>query len=291
MKLKGNVKNKIKRAVKLFIPDHKTFASVSVLAPNQLLEGRTALVTGGTSGIGYSIAKAFLQAGASVVITGRSTEKAVSMAENLMHDITNGCKAYGMAMDNTKPLDFEAKLDEVSELLGKKNIDILVNNAGVQGAQFGIATEQEYDAVMDTNLKGTFFLSQAVAHRMVKNNVQGNILNICSSSSLRPAANAYTLSKVALKELTAGLAKVLISKGIVVNGLAPGPTATPMLHRDGTGDISCPHNPLGRFALPEEIASMAVILCSGLGRTIVGSVVYMTGGAGILTYEDVKYEF
>ena len=291
MSLKGIVKNEIKRAVKLFRPDHRTYASVSVLDPNQLLAGRVALVTGGTSGIGYAIAKAFLQAGASVAITGRSEEKAGNIAARLQQEAPEGCKAFGIAMDNARPSEFETKLDVCEKFFEEGNIDILVNNAGVQGAQFGTATEQEYDAVMDTNLKGTFFLSQAVAHRMVKNNVHGNILNICSSSSLRPAANAYTISKVAMKELTAGLAKALIGKDIIVNGLAPGPTATPMLHRDGGGDISCPSNPLGRYALPEEIASMAVILCSGLGNTIVGSVVYMTGGAGILTYEDVKYDF
>lgn len=291
MDLKGKVKNEIKRAVKLLIPDHKTYASVSVLAPSQLLAGRVALVTGGTSGIGYAIAKAFLQAGASVVITGRSEEKAACMADRLKQEAPEGCKAFGIAMDNARPSDFDAKLDAIQKLFAGGKIDILVNNAGVQGAQFGTATEQEFETVMDTNVKGTFFLSQAVARRWIADGTRGNILNICSSSSLRPAANAYTISKVALKEITAGLAKALIGKGIVVNGLAPGPTATPMLHRDGAGDISCPHNPLGRYALPEEIASMAVILCSGLGQTIVGSVVYMTGGAGILTYEDVKYEF
>lgn len=167
----------------------------------------------------------------------------------------------------------------------------MVNNAGIQGAQFGVATEEQYDAVMNTNLKGAFFLSQAVARSMVDAGVKGNILNICSSSSLRPAANGYTLSKVAMKELTEGMAKSLVPKGIIVNGLAPGPTATPMLHRDSGKDIKAQFNPLGRCALPEEIASMAVILCSSLGQTIVGSVVYMTGGAGILTYEDVKYPF
>lgn len=288
---KFSVKSAVKSAVKLFIPDHKTFASVSVLAPGQLLEGRMALITGGTSGIGYAIAKAFLQAGASVVITGRSEEKARNMADRLQREAPDGSKAFGIAMDNARPSEFDAKIDVCQKFFGGGKINILVNNAGVQGAQFGTATEQEYDAVMDTNLKGTFFLSQAVARRMVDGGVHGNILNICSSSSLRPAANAYTISKVALKELTAGLAKALVDKGIIVNGLAPGPTATPMLRHDGAGDISCPHNPLGRYALPEEIASMAVIMCSGLGQTIVGSIVYMTGGAGVLTYEDVKYTF
>ncbi len=170
-------------------------------------------------------------------------------------------------------------------------LSILVNNAGVQGAQFGFATEEEYDKVMDTNLKGVFFLSQLIGRYMVDNHIEGNILNIASSSSLRPAANAYTLSKIGIKEFTEGMAKSLIPYGIVVNGLAPGPTATPMLVKGENPNLYIPHNPLGRYALPEEIANMAVILTSGLGRTIVGSIVYMTGGGATLTYEDVKYPF
>lgn len=289
MSILRKIKNTVTGTVKLFIPDHHIFANVSVLAPNNLLKGRIALVTGGTSGIGYAIAKAFLQAGASVVITSRDETKAIQAAIRLRPSAQHECTVLGIKLDNTKPNEFEPQIKNVEGLIGK--IDILVNNAGIQGAQFGTATEKEYDAVMNTNLKGTFFLSQLVARRMVDCEIKGNILNICSSSSLRPAANAYTISKVALKELTEGMAKTLVRKGIIVNGLAPGPTATPMLHRDGKDDISCPHNPLGRYALPEEIASMAVILCSGLATTIVGSVVYMTGGAGILTYEDVKYPF
>lgn len=288
----ARLKTFIKRTVRFFRPPRIIKAEVGVIAPNTLLKDRTALITGGTSGIGYAIAKAFLQSGASVVVTGRNEEKAANAALSLQHYVKDGGRVIGLAMDNTKPKEFESKLDEINSLLGEnKHIDILVNNAGVQGAKFGSANEEEYDLVMDTNLKGPFFLSQLIARRMVNEGIKGNILNICSASSLRPAGDAYTLSKVALKALTEGMAKTLVGKGIIVNGIAPGPTATPMLHRDAVGDISAPFNPLGRCALPEEIANMAVMLCSTLGRTIVGSVVYMTGGAGLLTKDDVKYQF
>lgn len=144
---------------------------------------------------------------------------------------------------------------------------------------------------MDTNLKGVFFFSQLVGRYMVDNNIEGNILNIASASSLRPAASVYTLSKVGIKEFTLGMAKSLIPHGVVVNGLAPGPTATPMLIKGEKPNLAIDHNPLGRFALPEEIANMAVILTSNMGRTIVGSIVYMTGGSGTITFEDVQYPF
>ena len=114
-------------------------------------------------------------------------------------------------------------------------------------------------------------------------------MNICSSSSVRPATTAYTLSKWGIRGYTVGLAKQLIKHGIVVNGLAPGPTATPMLIKDVSNNYSLPNNPSQRYATPDEIANMAVILTSGMGRMIVGDIIYMTGGAGVITVDDINY--
>lgn len=184
---------------------------------------------------------------------------------------------------------FRGKIASVYAECGK--IDILVNNAGIMGGDWSKPDEADYDNVMSTNLKGSFFLSRIVAEYMVKNKIRGNILNICSSSGLRPANSAYTLSKWGLRGLTLGLAKTLCKYGITVNGIAPGPTATPLLKRIKTGRIDNRFNPIGRMAMPEEIANMAVFLVSDFGRTIVGDVIYMTGGAGLITYDDVEYEF
>ena len=126
---------------------------------------------------------------------------------------------------------------------------------------------------------------------MKQQNIAGNILNIASSSSFRPASSAYTISKWGVRGLTLGLAKSFSPYGIVVNGVAPGPTATPMLLKDKKDDLTFERNPLGRFALPEEIANMAVFLVSDMGRTIVGDIVCMTGGAGVITFDDVNYNF
>lgn len=145
---------------------------------------------------------------------------------------------------------------------------------------------------MDTNLKGVFFLSQIVGHYFRDNQIKGNILNIASSSSLRPAASAYTLSKWGIRGLTVGLAKALAPFGITVNGLAPGQTATPMLIKDERGgDLHCPGVPIQRYVLPEEIANMAVILVSDMGRAIMGDIVYMTGGAGVFSNDDMNFWF
>lgn len=290
MSFKSKVKKKLKNAVSFMLHGNppQVTANVVTLAPSQLLAGRCALITGGTSGIGYSIAKAFLNAGASVVITGRSRERLDKACASL------GCdgRVYSFVLDNTKVDTFEPTFREMLSSVngGGKKIDILVNNAGVLGASLPNATEEAYDAVLDTNLKGVFFLSQMVGKYMKVNGIKGNILNVASSSSLRPAASAYTISKWGIRGLTLGLAKSLAPLGITVNGVAPGPTATPMLMKEGETNLY-KQTPLGRYVLPEEIANMAVFLVSEMGRSVIGDIVYMTGGAGVIGFDDMKYSF
>lgn len=281
----------IKRGIQYALhgqPIVKTYAQISVLAPNELLKGRTALITGGTSGIGKSIVEAFLSASADVVFTSRSQSRATTIADELQSKYPNR-NVMGIAMDNTDVNKFSLIFSEILKQVGK--IDILVNNAGLRGGRWGDFNKEEYDIVMDTNLKGVFFLSEIVADYMIKKSIHGNILNICSASSLRPANSAYCLSKWGLRAMTAGMAKTLISHDIVVNGIAPGPTASPMFGMNSEDDITTKSQPNGRYALTEEIANMAVIYVSDMGRTIVGDIAYMTGGAGLITYDDNTYKF
>ena len=127
---------------------------------------------------------------------------------------------------------------------------------------------------------------------MKENKIHGNILNIASSSSVRPADSAYSLSKWGIRGFTEGMARSLVHYGIVVNGIAPGPTATPMLLKDNKdSNISWPLNLTGRMATACEIANIATILVSNMGRMIVGDVIYMSGGGGIITNEDVNFHF
>ena len=270
----------------------QVIANIVKLSENDLLIGRTALITGGTSGIGFAIADAFLNAGAdAVIITGRNEERCKEAVDKLnsIQRVHNGRALY-QVLDMKAVDTFEDSFNLCLEKLDGRQISILCNNAGIQGAAFGRATEIEFDNVMDTNFKGTFFLSQLVAKYMIEKKIEGNIINIASSSSLRPTNSAYSLSKACIKEFTAGLSKFLIPHGIVVNGVAPGPTATPLMNKNENSTIEHPSNPSGRYALPEEIGNMAVILCSRIGRMIVGDIVYMTGGAGITTFDDSRYK-
>lgn len=290
-----NIKQYLKRGVQYIIhgqPIQKVYTQITYLAPTELLKGRTALITGGTSGIGYEIAKAFINAGAECIITGRTEEKVQKVCNKISEETNTKGTAHGLAWDVKNVKGNEERLQKAINLSINKKIDILVNNAGLVGGEIKDCTEEKYDSILDTNLKGSFFMTQLVARYMKENGIRGNILNIGSSSSLRPATSAYTITKWGIRGMTKGLAKILSPYGITVNAIAPGPTATPMLMPNGVkDDIAFPTNPLGRFVMPGEIANMAVFLVSNMGRSIIGDMIFMTGGSGVVTYDDVHYSF
>lgn len=279
----------LKRLIRSFRRSMRRIVPINIpVYHSELLKGRTALITGGTSGIGYSIAEAFVQSGCNIVITGRSQEK-LDRAILKLSDKNNSNVSISTAVlnntDNGEQIG--AKFNEIT--LNSPNLDILVNNAGVSGGQFGQVNDAEYDYILNTNLRGPYLLTQVFADYLKSKNRAGNILNIASSSSARPAATPYMLSKWGVKGMTLGLAKMLIPYDIIVNGIAPGPTMTPMMSNDNYNGIEHSSSPLGRFATSEEIANMAVVLVSDMGKTIVGDTIYMTGGCGTITYDDQSY--
>lgn len=286
----GKLKNVVKRLLRMFFPPTVVKAEISVLAPNQLLCGRKALITGGTSGIGLQIARSFLNAGCSVAITGRSQQRIDNICNKLIEENEEWrSKLFGVEMDITDISNLQTKFNYILDCMGQ--VDILVNNAGLEGGHINRCTENDFDSIVNTNMKGLFFLSRIVARYMKTNNIKGNILNLCSSSSLRPANSVYAMSKWAVRSFAEGLARMLIPYGIVVNGIAPGMTATPMLKKcDSSDDLSLPRVLTGRYATAEEIANMSVILVSNMCRMVVGDVLYMTGGSGLIYHEDVNYK-
>jgi len=264
------IKNIIK---KYFIKERIVPFYVKEVSSN-LLVGKSALVTGGTSGIGLAIAKKMIEAGCCVTITGRNEDK--------LKKISSEIKSEYLVLDISNLDDMYIHLDSFYKT---NNIDILVNSAGYHGLEkFRCVTEKEWHKVMDVNVKGLYFLSQYVANKMIKDKIKGHILNLSSASSLKPSWTPYEISKRAVSGITLGLAQELIPYGIVVNAIAPGPTATPMLNFNDVNspDLTWKANPSGRVATVEEIANLALFMVSSLGDYIVGDTFYMTGGSGTI---------
>ncbi len=255
-----------------------------------LLKGKKAIITGGTSGIGYASALAFICNGAKVVITGRDMARLQEAQGQLAKD--SNCSISRIETICLDLLSYDTWKSRLELYLNnsEEQIDILVNSAGINiGDFFPDTKEEDFDRVVNTNLKGTYLVSQIVASYMIKNNIRGNILNLASSSSLRPATSSYTISKWGIKGITLGMAKKLIKYGIVVNGIAPGPTATNMLGMENADNLFLASSPSKRYLTPEEAANWAVFLVSDLGRMVVGDILYITGGAGVITYDDIGY--
>lgn len=176
------------------------------------------------------------------------------------------------------------KILEASTFFDKKKIDILVNSAGIVAkSSFENMKEDEYDTIMDINTKGTFFMCQYMSKYMIEHNIKGHIFNISSSSALRPTWTAYEMSKWAIRGFTLGLADKLLPYGIIVNAIAPGPTATPMLGKKKDDTIYNLNSISKRYAVPLEIANMALFLVSEAGNMIIGDTIYVTGGSGVIT--------
>lgn len=277
---------KIIKSVSNILVPRKTTVHIGVLNNNQLLAGRTAIITGGTSGIGLAIAKLFIRSGAYVLITGRSQERLDEVCNAICQETNTKGMVDGLEWNNTDVHAYEKIFHQALTMLppDRQHFDILVNNAGVLGGTLEKATPEDYDLIMNTNLKSTFFLSKLICEYYRKNVIHGNVLNIASSSSLRPAESVYTVSKWGVRGLTLGLARHYSKYGITVNGLAPGPTATPMLIK-GQQDNLSKDIPLGRYIMPEEIANLAVVLVSEMGRPVLGDILYATGGFGNITFE------
>ncbi len=242
-----------------------------------LLNGKRALITGGNSGIGFAIAKKMVDSGAIVTIIGSNEQR----CKDAVKEIDASSDYLVIDLTNT-----EAMVEVLTEYLEHTNVDILVNSAGMRDKEPWLAkTSEGFDKVMNLNLKAPYFLSQVVANDMIKKHISGHILNISSSSSERPSWGPYQLSKRAMNGMTLGFAQRLACQGIIVNGIAPGVTLTPMVDDVLEKDNLTYNNPLRRASTPEEIANLAVFLCSDLGNSVVGDTIMMTGGSGNLSID------
>lgn len=223
-----------------------------------------------------AVAEALLDSGARVVLGGTKAEKLRACMEKLGHPERI---AY-VVMDVSNAEASNQIVSEAKDAFG--NIDIFVESTGVhtEGVNFWTITPEEYDRVMSINLRGVFFLARSVAQHMIDSNTKGHILFVNSSRGFEPAWSPYGISKWGLKGFTQGLAQTLLPYGIVVNGIAPGSTATPLIGVKEGDVISSNENGAGRLATPTEIAEWANMLVGPSGDLVVGETVLVSGGRG-----------
>lgn len=248
------------------------------------LTGKIALVTGGTYGIGMSMAKALGKAGATIIINARRAE----MVEEAVAEYKKeGLTAYGFTCDVTKEDQVQKMVAEVSKTVG--DIDILVNNAGIIKRIPVLETSvEEFKEVIDIDLIGPFIVSKAVAPGMIKKGA-GKIINICSMMSElgRETVSAYAAAKGGLKMLTKNLACEWAEHNIQVNGIGPGYIATPQtapLRADGHpfNNFIISKTPAARWGNPEDLEGPVVFLASKASDFVNGHILYVDGG--ILAY-------
>ncbi len=242
------------------------------------MEGRVAVVTGGRRGIGLAIVEMLTRRGAEVVMGDRTIDESTKVAEVVAEDCQ--CRVKAMQVDVSDPESVQALVDTTLKEFGR--IDILVNNAGVtRDTLIMRMSEEDWDFVLDINLKGTFNCCKAVVRPMMKQRY-GRIVNISSVSGLAGQAGQanYSASKAGVIGLTKALAREVASRNITVNAVAPGfvPTALtvdlPQELKDGMMKLI----PLGRWGKPEEIASAVTFLASDDAAYVTGQVLSVDGG-------------
>lgn len=244
------------------------------------LDGKRALVTGGSKGIGLGIARRMAEAGASLAIAAR-TQADLDAAVESCSEFGGEVRAF--RVDLAQPESLAAAYDAIAAECGP--VDILVNNAGItRRAPAQDLTLEDWDEVLTVNLKSVFALSQAFARERIASGRGGRIVNVASlmSEASRPTTSAYTASKGGIRQLTKALAVDWAPHGITVNAVGPGYIATPLtqtLRDDPDFDAWVKkRTPLGRWGEPDDLGCAALFLASDAARFITGQILYVDGG-------------
>lgn len=252
------------------------YVTVAERSADKLLAGKNILITGGATGIGYEAAKECVKQGANVIIASRNEQKLDQAVEKIKKlGFTGNVSRVIFDVSNTDEID--NKLQEVISVYG--SIDMLVNNAGIYrgGINNFNMTRKTYDEIMDTNLRGPVFLTNAVVKYWCDNNIKGNIVFVSSETAVCAYTNPYALSKGALVQYAKGCAYELASKGIRANIVAPGGTVSEITRVSKEQDLQFPAI-TGRLCVPEEIASSIIFLLSDLSGCLNGQLLECNGG-------------
>ncbi len=244
------------------------------------LDGKRALITGGSRGIGLGIAHSFAQAGAETVLAARGTETLQSAAIAVGQ---HGPRSVGISLDLTDVDQIGTVFENITDQHGP--IDILINNAGInrRGPAEDLSLD-DWQKTIDVNLTAVFVLSQAFAKQRIASKCPGRIINLASlmSTQTRPGVSAYTASKGGIKQLTQSLAVDWAPHQILVNAIGPGYIQTPLtqpLQDDPEFDAWVKQRcPLGRWGTPQDIGRAAVFLASEAASFITGQTIYVDGG-------------
>jgi glucose 1-dehydrogenase len=252
------------------------------------LAGKVAVISGAGSGIGQAIAIRFASEGASVVVN--YIDKPEGADETKAKAEAAGGKAITVQGDVTKTADTHNLIEETYKQLGR--CDILVNNAGIEiGADFWDVTEKDYDAVLNVNLRGAFFLTQAFVRRLRDAKQPGRVINVSSvhEDMVFPHFASYCVAKGGMRMLMRNLSVELGPLGITVNNIAPGAISTPMnaslLANKPQLDALLANIPLGRMGTVDDVSSVALFLASDDGAYVTGST-YFTDGGLIRNYHE-----
>lgn len=245
----------------------------------KMLLSKTAIVTGSTRGIGKAIASGLGREGCNVIITSRSQQDCSRVVQELS---SQGIECSSITCDLSKITDIEKLIDKTAERYG--GIDILVNNAGMAITKtVENITEEDWDSVVDLNLRSVFFVSQKAGKFMMQNG-QGKIINISSVFGLVAEKQVlpYCVAKAGLLQMTKALALEWASRGILVNAVCPGYVMTDMNREQRSNEKSASHLlrkiPLGRFADKEEIVGAVIFLASKHSDYMTGQTIVIDGG-------------
>ncbi len=242
-----------------------------------LLKGKVAVVTGGSRGIGLAIVRRFLEEGASVALCGSRPETAQKAVDSILAE-TPDAPVMGISPDITNEAELEAAFREVAERFG--GLDIVCNNAGIsQSTHLDDYTPEEFESIIDINIKGVLNGCQAASRVLGEGGVIINTSSMVSKMG-QPSGVAYPMSKYAVNGITISLARELGPRGIRVNAVAPGVTATDMvaaLPDDMIAPIAA-GIPLRRIGQPTDVANAFVYLASDLASYVTGEVLAVDGG-------------
>ncbi len=245
------------------------------------LQGKTAIVTGGNSGIGMAIVLALAEAGAKVAIDYVSNPTATEVLEKQVAGL--GAQSIGIEADVSKVEDLQRLVDETVKAFGR--LDIMVNNAGVETRTSILdTTEQQYEFVLNVNLKSAFFGTQIAAKQMIAQGGGGRIINVTSVHEdwPMPGNTAYCLSKGGMRMLTRTAGVELAPHGITVTGVGPGAVDTPINKQTAEDPEKLKRLdaaiPLGRMADPKEIGSVVAFLAGDGASYITATTVFAGGG-------------